>query len=312
MAVLAIDIGGTKLAAGIVDTEGRILARGEIPTLAKEGLEPVLGRIVGLGRDLLSRPEVADIRVHRIGVGCAGPVDLKAGLVFNPPNLPGWTRVPLTDHIQRALGLPTVLENDANAAGLGEFRYGAGRGARSMVYMTVSTGIGGGIILDGKIWHGLKDAAGEVGHMTVCPEGPLCGCGNRGCLEAMSSGTSIARRAREMLAAGKQTELRLVAKPTSSDVVRLAKKGDSVASEIWDQAVRYLGIGVAAVITILAPERIVIGGGVTRAGDFLFEPLREHVRQRVKLVPVESVPILPATLGPDVGILGAAAVAMDA
>jgi len=311
MAVLAIDIGGTKLAAGIVDSEGRILARGEVPTLAKEGLEPVLGRIVGLARDLLSRPEVSDVRVHRIGVGCAGPVDLKAGLVFNPPNLPGWVRVPLTERIQQALGLPVVLENDANAAALGEFRYGAGRGARSIVYLTVSTGIGGGIILDGKVWHGLKDAAGEIGHMTVCPDGPLCGCGNRGCLEAMSSGTSIARRAREMLAAGRQTELSQVASPTSSDVVRLARKGDPVASEIWDQAVRYLGIGVAAVITILAPERVIIGGGVTRAGDFLFEPLREHVRQRVKLVPVESVPILPATLGPDVGILGAAAVAMD-
>ena len=312
MAVLAIDIGGTKLAAGIVDSEGRILARGEIPTLAKEGLEPVLARIVGLGRDLLSRPEVAGVRVHRIGMGCAGPVDLKAGVVFNPPNLPGWTQVPLTDHIQRALALPTVLENDANAAALGEFRYGAGRGARSIVYITVSTGIGGGIILNGKVWHGLKDAAGEVGHMTVCPDGPLCGCGNRGCLEAMSSGPSIARRARELLAAGRQSALGQIANPTSADVVRLAKKGDPVASEIWDQAVRYLGIGVAAVITILAPERVVIGGGVTRAGDFLFEPLREHVRQHVKLVPVESVPILPATLGPDVGILGAAAVALDA
>ena len=311
MAVLAIDIGGTKVAAGIVDTEGRILARGEVPTFAAEGLEPVLGRIAGLGRDLLSRPEVADVSIHRVGVGCAGPVDLKAGIVFNPPNLPGWTRVPLMDRLRHELDLPVVLENDANAAALGEFRYGAGRGARSIVYMTVSTGIGGGIILEGKIWHGLKDAAGEIGHMTVCPDGPLCGCGNRGCLEAMSSGTSIARRAREMLAAGRQSELSQVAYPTSADVVRLAQKGDPVASEIWDQAVRYLGIGVAAVITILAPERVVIGGGVTRAGDFLFASLREHARERVKLVPVESVPILSATLGPDVGILGAAAVAMD-
>lgn len=312
MAVLAIDIGGTKVAAGVVDTEGRIQARGEVPTLAKEGLEPVLGRIVGLGRDLLSRPEVADVRVQRIGVGCAGPVDLKAGVVFNPPNLPGWVRVPLVNRIQQALGLPTILENDANAAALGEFRYGAGRGARSIVYMTVSTGVGGGIILDGKVWHGRRDAAGEIGHITVNPDGPLCGCGNRGCLEAMSSGTSIARQAREMLAAGRETRLREVANPTAADVVRLTQAGDSVASEVWDQAIRYLAIGVAAVITILAPERIVIGGGVAKAGDMLFEPLREHVRQRVKLVPVESVPILPATLGADVGVLGAAAVAMDA
>jgi glucokinase len=312
MAVLAIDIGGTKLAAGIVDTEGRILARGEVPTLAAEGLEPVLGRIVGLGRDLLSRPEVADVSVHRVGVGCAGPVDLKAGIVFNPPNLPGWLRVPLIDHLQEALALPAVLENDANAAALGEFRYGAGKGARSIVYLTVSTGIGGGIILEGKIWHGLKDSAGEIGHMTVCPDGPLCGCGNRGCLEAMASGTSIARRAREAIAAGRQTGLSEIPALTSADVVRLALAGDVVAREVWDSAVTYLGIGVAAVITILAPERIVIGGGVTRAGDFLFDSLREHVRQRVKLVPVESVAILPAALGPDVGILGAAAVALDA
>jgi glucokinase len=312
MAVLAIDIGGTKLAAGVVDTDGRMLARGEVPTLAAEGLEPVLGRIVGLGRELLARPDVVPLRVQRIGVGCAGPVDLKAGLVFQPPNLPGWTRVPLTDHLQRALGLPTVLENDANAAALGEFRYGAGKGARSIVYMTVSTGIGGGIILDGKVWHGAGDAAGEIGHITVCPDGPLCGCGNRGCLEAMSSGPSIARRAREIVASGRQTQLRTISKPTAADVVRLAQEGDAVAAEVWADAVKYLGIGVAAVITFLAPERVIIGGGVTKAGDSLFQPLRERVRQHVKLVPVELVPVLPAALGPDVGILGAAAVALGA
>jgi glucokinase len=312
MAVLAIDIGGTKLAAGVVDTDGRMLSRGEVPTLATEGLEPVLGRIVGLGRELLSRPEIAGVRVQRIGVGCAGPVDIKAGLVFRPPNLPGWTRVPLTDHIQRSLGLPTVLENDANAAALGEFRYGAGKGARSIVYMTVSTGIGGGIILDGKVWHGVKDAAGEIGHITVCPDGPLCGCGNRGCLEAMSSGPSIARRAREVIASGRQTRLSAIPEPAVADVVRLAQEGDAVAAEVWAEAVKYLGIGVAAVITFLAPERVVIGGGVTKAGDYLFEPLRERVRRHVKLVPVESVPIFPSALGPDVGILGAAAVALDA
>lgn len=312
MAVLAIDIGGTKLAAGVVGGDGRMLVRGEVPTHAAEGLDPVLGRIVELGHELLSRPEVAGVRVERIGVGCAGPVDIKAGLVFQPPNLPGWARVPLTDHLQRAFGLPTVLENDANAAALGEFRYGAGRGARSIVYMTVSTGIGGGIILDGKVWHGVKDAAGEIGHITVCPDGPLCGCGNRGCLEAMSSGPSIARRAREAVASGRQTRLSAIAKPTSADVVRLAQEEDPVAAEVWAEAVKYLGIGVAAVITFLAPERVVIGGGVTKAGDYLFRPLREQAWQRIRLVPVESVPILPAALGPDVGILGAAAVALDA
>ena len=168
--------------------------------------------------------------------------------------------------------------------------------------MTVSTGIGGGIILNGKVWHGLKDAAGEIGHMTVCPDGPLCGCGNRGCLEAMSSGTSIARRAREAVAAGRQSGLSQVASPDVRGCRSpRPRRGRRLPRGMGPAPCRYLGIGVAAVITILAPERVVIGGGVTRAGDFLFQPLREQVRQRVKLVPVESVPILPAALGPDVG-----------
>ena len=312
MTVLAIDIGGTKLAAGVVDAAGKILVRGEVPTVAAEGPERVLERIVGLGKDLLGKPEVSALPIRRIGIGCAGPVDRLAGLVLNPPNLPGWTRIALVDHLQQAVGLPAVLENDANAAALGEFRYGAGKGARSLVYVTVSTGIGGGIILDGKIWHGLKDAAGEIGHMTLAPDGPPCGCGNRGCLEAIASGPSIARRAREAVAGGRPTRLREISHLTAGDVVSLAREGDEVACEVWEETVRYLGLGVAAAITILAPERVVIGGGVTGAGEFLFEPLRREVRSRVKLVPLESIPILPAALGRDVGILGAAAIALDA
>jgi glucokinase len=312
MTVLAIDIGGTKLAAGVVDAGGRILARGEVPTVAAEGPTRVLERIVGLGKDLLGSPEVSADAVRRIGVGCAGPVDRLAGLVLNPPNLPGWTRVALVDHLQQAFGLPVILENDANAAALGEFRYGAGKGTRSLVYLTVSTGIGGGIVLDGKIWHGLNDAAGEIGHMTIAPDGPLCGCGNYGCLEAIASGPSIARRAREALAGGRPTRLGGGLNLTAADVVRLAREGDEVACEVWEETVRYLSLGVAAAIMILAPERVVIGGGVTEAGEFLFEPLRREVRGRVKLVPMESIPILPAALGRDVGVLGAAAVALDA
>lgn len=310
--VLAIDIGGTKLAAGIVDAGGAILARGEVPTLASEGPERVLHRIVRLAEDVLGKPGVSAHAIHRIGIGCAGPVDRQAGLILNPPNLPGWIRVPLVERIEKALRRPAVLENDANAAALGEFRYGAGKGASSLVYLTVSTGIGGGIILDGRIWHGLKDGAGEVGHMTLVPDGPICGCGNRGCLEALASGPSIARRAREALATGRPSRLREAGDFTAADVVRLAHEGDALAAEVWEETVKYLGLGVAAIVTILAPERVVIGGGVTRAGDLLFGPLRREVRRRVKLVAVESIPILPAALGPDVGILGAAAVALDA
>jgi len=312
VAVLALDIGGTKLAAGIVDSGGNVLARAEVPTLAAEGPERVLDRIVRLAKVVMSAPGISGRAIQRIGIGCAGPVDRQAGLVLNPPNLPGWIRVPLVDHVQKALGHPVVLENDANAAALGEFRYGAGKGANSLVYLTVSTGIGGGIILDGKLWHGLKDGAGEVGHMTLVPDGPVCGCGNRGCLEALASGPSIARRAREALSTGRSSRLRDVQDLTAADVARLAQEGDAVATEVWTATVEYLALGVAAVVTIIAPERVVIGGGVAKAGDFLFEPLRRQVHHRVKLVAVASLPILPAALGSDVGILGAAAVALDA
>jgi glucokinase len=309
--VLAIDIGGTKLAAGVVDVGGTILVRGEVPTRAAEGPERVLDRIVRLARDVLAAPGVSADAIQRIGIGCAGPLDRQAGLILNPPNLPAWVCVPLVERIQKALGRPAVLENDANAAALGEFRYGAGKGANSLVYLTVSTGIGSGIILDGKIWHGVKDGAGEVGHMTLLADGPMCGCGNRGCLEALASGPSIVRRAREALTTGRPSRLREAGGFTAAEVVRLAQEGDPIAAEVWAGTVGYLGLGVAAIVTILAPERVVIGGGVTQAGDFLFEPLRREVRRRVKLVAVESVPILPAVLGPDVGILGAAAVALE-
>jgi glucokinase len=311
MTVLGIDIGGTKLAAGIVETAGNILARGEVPTLAAEGPERVLNRLIRLAEDVLAAPSVSSHTIQRIGIGCAGPVDRQTGLILDPPNLPGWVRVPLVERMEKALGRPTVLENDANAAALGELRYGAGKGASSLVYLTVSTGIGSGIILNRKIWHGVKDGAGEVGHMTLLPDGPICGCGNRGCLEALASGPSIARRAREALATGRPSRLRAAGVPTAVDVVRLAQEKDVVAAEVWDETVKFLGLGVAAIVTILAPERVVIGGGVTQAGDFLFEPLRREVRRRVKLVAVESIPILPAALGPDVGILGAAAIALE-
>jgi glucokinase len=309
--VLGIDIGGTKLAAGVVEASGRILVRGSTPTVATEGPERVLARTVQLAKCLLTKPGIPATAIRRIGIGCAGPVDRQAGLILNPPNLPGWVRIPLVEHIQTALGREAILENDANAAALGEFRFGAGKGAESLVYLTVSTGIGGGIILGGKIWHGLKDGAGEVGHMTLVPDGPVCGCGNRGCLEALASGPAIARRAMELVEQGKFSRLLEIPDFTAADVARLAQEGDRIARQVWDDAVRYLGWGVANLITILAPERVIIGGGVTEAGDFLFEPLRDEVRRRVKLVAVESVPILPAALGRDVGILGASAVALE-
>jgi glucokinase len=258
---------------------------------------------------LLGRPEVSLDPVSRIGVGCPGPIDVCRGVVANPPNLPGWSEVRLLEHIQGALGLPTALENDANAAALGEYVYGAGRDAQSLFYMTVSTGIGGGIVLNGQIWHGVNGVAGEVGHMTVLPDGPICGCGNHGCLETLASGPAIVRRA-QAAAVRRPSAIRDVVDLKTSDVERLARAGDEVALEVWNTAIKYLGIGVAGVIALLGPECVILGGGVTTAGDFLFEPLRAEVRRHLHIVPPGLVPILPAALGTDVGIRGAAAVAM--
>lgn len=306
-AVLGLDIGGTKLAAGVV-ADGRVLVRGETPTCADEGPDAVLARLLALARRVQAGAPGAE--VDRLGVGCAGPLDRRAGLILSPPNLPGWDRFPLVARLAGALSLPVRLENDANAAALAEYRYGAGRGATSLVYLTVSTGIGGGIILDGRLWHGSADAAGEVGHMILLPDGPPCGCGNRGCWEALASGPAIARRARERLET-RASRLRVIPAFTAADVARLAAAGDPVAVEVWDEAVGFLAQGIAALVTTLAPERVVLGGGVSRAGDLLFVPLRERVRRHVRLAPAERIPILPAALGADVGILGAAAIALE-
>ena len=310
--VLGIDIGGTKLAAGVVDAAGGILARGEIPTVASEGPDRVLERVVGLAKDVLVMAGESGKGIARIGIACSGPMDREAGLVFRAPNLPGWVRVPVVEYIQNALAVPAVLENDANAAGLGESRYGVGKGAQSLVYLTVSTGIGGAVILGGRVWHGVTCGAGEIGHIPVVPDGPVCGCGCRGCLEALASGTAIARRARERLAEGAASRLCDIPNFDASDVARLAQEGDGTAWEVWQDSVKFLALGIVAVLAVLAPRCIVIGGGVSQAGEFLFQPLRREVERRIKVIPVESFRILPSALGRDVGILGAAAVALEA
>lgn len=231
-----------------------------------------------------------------------------------PPNLPGWDRVPLRQLIEDSLGIPTTLENDANAAVLGEHRFGAGRGVAHMIYVTVSTGIGGGLILDGRLYHGATGMAGEIGHTTVLPYGPLCGCGNRGCLEALASGSAIARRARERVAHGVPTRIADLAGNdpeliTAKLVAEAASEGDAEARGILAEAMNYLGIGMANLVNLLNPELIVIGGGLTHIGERLFGPVRRAIDQHAFPAQAQAVHVVRAGLGDDVGVLGAAAVA---
>lgn len=307
--IIGIDIGGTKIAIGRADINGNLEDSVRFPTNVSRGYKAIVQEIIEKTKGLSNGHSI-----RAIGIGCGGPLDSKRGRILSPPNLPGWDDVPLVEDIKGVFNVPVYLENDANAAALGEFHFGAGKDISNMVYMTLSTGIGGGIILNNKLIHGVRDSGGEVGHQTILPDGPLCNCGNRGCLEALSSGTGIARRFREKLASGRTsivTEWVKDPEEISAKIIAdAAKMGDPLAIEVWDSAIYYLGIGIANIVTIVSPEMVVLGGSLIKYGESLFIKVREIVKERARLVPVDEIKIVPAKLGDDVGILGAVAVGL--
>lgn len=304
---LGIDIGGTKVAFAVADAGGHILAEDRIATRPQRGPAAVIAEIGDHAAGLIAGRDVV-----ACGIGCVGPLDPARGVVYGPPpNLPGWDNVPLVAPLRERLGLPVVLDNDCNVAALGEWRFGAGRGLDDLVYVTIGTGIGGGVIVGGRLLRGVGNGAGEIGHLTILPDGPRCNCGNRGCLEALASGPAIARRARAALARGEPSSLDAGAGLTAEQVIAAARAGDALARVLWDETVEYLAVGLANVICVLAPPRIILGGGVSEAGDFLLVPLRAALARRVFQVPVEQVEIVPAALGPHAGVLGAVALAQE-
>jgi glucokinase len=315
--VIGIDLGGTKIKTALVDNTGKVTAQDYQETNATEAEGPsaVIERMSDAARKVMADAGVKPAQVKAVGVGAPGPLDIEAGILISPPNLPGWFRVPLKQLIEDSLGIATFVENDANAAGLGEHRFGAGRGAQHMIYVTASTGIGGGLILDGEVYHGATGMAGEIGHMTIKPDGPLCNCGNWGCLEALASGTAIAREGRERVARGVPTRIAELAggdpeRVTAKTVADAASQGDAVAQGILAEAMEYLGIGMANLVNLFDPQLIVIGGGLTNIGEMLFEPARRIIAQRAYITRAHPVNVLPAALGDDVGVLGAGAVAL--
>ncbi|MBL8949457.1 MAG: ROK family protein [Myxococcaceae bacterium] len=306
--VLAIDIGGTKLAAGVVAEDGRQLSRGRVPTDVAKGPESAVERLVALCRDVIAQ---AGVPISLIGIGCGGPLDPVRGVTLTPPSLPGWEEFPLVARVQDALGVKAWLDNDANAAALGEHRFGAGRGYQHLVYFTVSTGVGGGVILDGRLYPGSTGNAAELGHIQVSYDGWPCPCGGQGCVEAFASGTYIAARARVTASP------RLIALAGSRDaittehVVAAVRAGDVEAKKVWDDSVRVLAAGVASAINAFNPQRVIVGGGVTSAGPLLFEPLSRLALGRTMKSLAVGVDVVPAELGDQVGVMGAAAVALS-
>jgi glucokinase len=311
--IVGIDLGGTNIVTGIVAEDGSdSLGTRSVPTGAEEGPDAVVQRIIATAKGSIAEASAAIPTLELIGagVGSPGPLDTKSGVVLLTPNL-GWVNMPLRQRLQDGLGLRTALDNDANCAILGEWWQGAARGTRVTVGLTIGTGIGGGIIIDGRLFHGASDIAGEIGHMTIDAHGRRCKCGNYGCIEAYASGPNIALRAVEAIQSGAQSTLPSyvagdLRRITAQTVYDAAHAGDELALEVVQDTARYLGAAVASLINIFNPEAIVIVGGVTRAGDSLFVPLRREVARRAFKPAVQVCRIVPGELTGVAGVYGAA------
>jgi glucokinase len=309
--VVAVDLGGSKIAVAIISDDYRVLAREQHPTLAEEGVDSVINRVISSVRQIITSGNIALSQLGGISLAAAGAIDSLRGIVTLSPNLPGWCDIPLGSTIEESLGIRTWIINDANAAALGEHQLGAGRGVDNLIYLTIGTGIGGAIIIDGKLYTGVCGSAGEIGHMTIEVNGPRCECGNFGCLETLASGRAIAREAKKRLSSGGRSSLTeavagKVADITAKEVAMAAQQGDALANDVIKDVATYLGVGMVNLVNIFNPEMIVVGGGIASMGDLLLEPARQIVRERAFPVSAAAVRIVTTELGNDAGLLGAA------
>jgi len=312
-AIVGIDLGGTNIVAGCVAEDGSGL-RGvrSVPTGAESGSDAVVQRILATARESIAATRAEDpaLELVGVGIGSPGPLDTRTGVVLLTPNL-GWVNMPLRQRMQDGLGLRTALDNDANCAVLGEWWQGAARGTRNAIGITIGTGIGGGIIIDGRLYHGTSDIAGEIGHMTIDAHGRRCKCGNDGCVEAYASGPNIALRAIEAMQSGQSSTLPAyvggdLGRVTAQTVYEAAQAGDELAQEVVRDTARFLGAAVGSLINIFNPEAVVIMGGVTQAGDSLFEPLQREVSRRAFKPAVQVCRIVAGQLTGVAGVYGAA------
>ena len=304
--IAGVDLGGTKILAGLFDDQGRLLGERLVPTCPEQGLRAVLDRMTGVIAELRQQ-HAPGHELLGVVVGAPGPLNSETGLVYQAPNL-NWKDIPLREMLQENLQVPVWVDNDANLAALGEYTYGCPLKYEVLLYLTVSTGIGGGIIMDGEIYRGVDGGAGEFGHMTIIPDGPVCGCGNHGCLEALASGTAVARAAREEVSQGRLLAVREAVKGSIEEidarlVARLAASGDTEASRIMEEAIGYLGIGVANLVNLFNPRAIVIGGGLSNYRGLL-DRVEKVVQERSYSSLSRNLKILPAELGSRSGLMG--------
>jgi glucokinase len=310
---IGCDLGGTNMRAAIVDVEsGAVLHHMSVPTLAREGHDEVMKRMADLCLQVIQSAGMDKDEIGGIGIGVPGVLDLEKGETLFLPNLEGtWPHVPLQRTIAELTGLPTTLLNDVRSITNGEWRFGAGRGVDTLAVFAVGTGIGGGLVINGLLHLGIGGTAGELGHTTIDFNGPVCGCGNRGCLEAFASGPAIAAMGLKAVTQGLTTRIADLCehdlnRVTARLIAQAADEGDEIAKDIYERAGFYLGIAAANVCVAVGPRRIIIGGGVSRAGDLLLEPIRRTLRERVTVMPIEQVGVVRSQLGNNAGVIGVA------
>ncbi len=311
--VVGIDMGATHLRLAVTDYSAHVLEEIELPLSVVEGPVSCLNLVDQQFTELLRQHKLNPEHITAIGMDVPGPVVTTAGMVISPPIMPGWDGYPIRTHLESLWHLPVSIGNDAELGALGEWAYGAGRGESNLAYIKVGTGVGAGLLLDGRIYHGASGTAGEIGHITIQENGPLCTCGNYGCLEAMAGGLAIARKAREAIEMGRRTQLASMPpeKILAVDVAQAAQRGDLVAQQIITDAGRYLGIAIASLVNIFNPGLVVIGGGVSQLGDLLLEPIRKTVMERSLHSAAKAVRITSAVLGRRASTMGAVVQAIN-
>lgn len=305
---IGIDVGGTNVKIALVTGEGQIVYSNSVPTRAEMGYEYTVNNIKGAIYELMKETKTETKDIEGIGFGFPGQVDCDNGIVKLLPNIPGWVNVPIAKLIEDEFHIPTRIDNDARCAALGELYAGAGKGCKNLVCVTVGTGVGSGLIINGKVVRGASNAAGEIGHIKLqMHDGPMCGCGDTGCMEAFVSAPSIVAMAKDYINGGKSAKFRELANPEISAyiVAEAAKAGDKVAQRIFKKMGEYLGIGLASVVNLLNPERVIIGGGVADAGEIFLEPVRRTLKERAMEIAGGAVEVVPAQLGNTAGVIGA-------
>ncbi|GAP10280.1 glucokinase [Bellilinea caldifistulae] len=310
---IGCDLGGTNLRAALVDIEtGTVLFQQSVPTLAREGHDAVMQRMADLFLTMIKAAGLQTEDVGGIGIGVPGVLDLEKGETLFLPNLPGtWPHVPLRDVLYQATGLPVALLNDVRSITFGEWRFGAGQGVDTVAVLAIGTGIGGGLVINGQLHLGIGGTAGELGHMVIDFNGPRCGCGNYGCLEAFASGPAIAAMGMKAVAQGLTTKIGELCgydlnAITPALIAEAALQGDEIAREIYQQVGFYLGVAASSLCASVSPRRIIVTGGVANAGRLLLDPMEKTMRERVHIMPVEQVEIVPGQLGDHAGVVGAA------